>query len=117
MGGVFVSIVASGFAIQALARNNRPPDAEAAAPTMSEVADHNDAGLVELVVDPWAEVYADGKLLAVTPTAQRFRLSRGRHYLRFVHPLLEPVDREVVIERGKLMRVEVQLHERAAAQR
>jgi serine/threonine-protein kinase len=117
MGGVFVSIVASGFAIQALARNNRPPDAEAAAPTMSEVADHDDAGLVELVVDPWAEVYADGKLLAVTPTAQRFRLSRGRHYLRFVHPLLEPVDREVVIERGKLMRVEVQLHERAAAQR
>ncbi|HEX5656348.1 MAG TPA: serine/threonine-protein kinase [Polyangiales bacterium] len=117
MTAVLACIGASGTGIQALARKNQPQDVEAAAPSMSDVADQNDAGLLEVVVDPWAEVYADGKLLAVTPTAQRFKLSRGRHYLRFVHPLLEPAAREVMIERGKVMRVEVQLHDRAAARK
>jgi hypothetical protein len=117
MGAVFACIAGSGIGIQALAHKNLPQDLEATAPTMSEVADQNDAGLLEVVVDPWAEVYADGKLLAVTPTAQRFRLSRGRHYLRFVHPLLEPEAREVMIERGQVLRLDVQLHERPAASR
>jgi hypothetical protein len=113
MGAVFACIVASGSGIQALAHKNQRLEAELPAREL----DQNDAGSLEVVVDPWAEVYADGKLLAVTPTAQRFRLARGRHYLRFVHPLLEPETREVVIARGQVTRLEVQLHERAAARR
>ncbi len=109
MSAVFACIVASGGGIQALAHKAQLRDVEA--PTL--VVDHADTGLLEVVVDPWAEVYADGKLLAVTPTAQRFKLSRGRHFLRFVHPLLEPEAREVIIGRGQVLRVEVQMHERA----
>jgi hypothetical protein len=118
MTALFACILLSGTAIQALARKQRGSE-EVPVP-VSEVEvppTHGDGGMIELVVDPWAEVYADGKLLAVTPTAERFRLSRGRHYLRFVHPLLEPEAREVVIERGVLTRVEVRLRERADVKR
>lgn len=115
MSAVLTCIVASGGAIQALAHRNHPEQAEVPPAKPLEAIDQGEVGLLEVVVDPWAEVYADGKLLAVTPTAERFRLSRGRHYLRFVHPLLEPEAREVVIEADQTMRVEVQLHERTPA--
>jgi hypothetical protein len=66
---------------------------------------------VQLVVEPWAEVYADGRLLAVTPTAERFLLRPGRHFLKFVHPHYQATTREVRIERGQLERIEVRLIE------
>jgi hypothetical protein len=63
------------------------------------------------VVDPWAEVYADGKLIAVTPTAERLRLRPGRHFLKFVHPHYGSTTREITITRGKVEPIEVRLVE------
>ena len=67
------------------------------------------AGFLQVVVDPWAEVFVDGRLLTVTPTAERFMLSPGRHFVKLVHPQYQPVTKEIRIERGKLSRLKVAL--------
>jgi hypothetical protein len=67
------------------------------------------AGFLQVVVDPWAEVYVDGRLLTVTPSAERFMLAPGRHFVKLVHPQFEPVTREVRIERGTPYRLKVAL--------
>jgi hypothetical protein len=67
------------------------------------------AGYVQVVADPWAEVYVDGQLLGVTPLARRLPLAPGRHYLKFVNPHCAIVNREIRVELGKTVRVEVAL--------
>jgi hypothetical protein len=109
MTGVLAGIALSGASIQAFAGAGDRAHQQAAAPV--ELTDSDDYGYVALVVDPWAEVYADGKLLAVTPTAERLRLRPGRHFLKFVHPHYGSTSREVTITRGKLEQVDVRLIE------
>jgi len=72
------------------------------------------AGYIQVVADPWAEVYVDGQLLGVTPLARRMPLSPGRHYLKFVNPHCAIVNREVRVEQGKTERVEVALSPKVA---
>jgi eukaryotic-like serine/threonine-protein kinase len=108
MGGMLAGIVLTGAAIQAFARDG------AAVPsptTMLEAHEVDDYGYLQLVVEPWAEVYADGKLLAVTPTAERLRLRAGRHFLKFVHPHYGATTREITIVQGKVQQVDVRLVE------
>jgi serine/threonine-protein kinase len=112
MTGVLAGIALSGASIQAFAGAGDRAHQQATA-TVVELPDSDDYGYVTLVVDPWAEVYADGKLLAVTPTAERLRLRPGRHFLKFVHPHYGASSREVIITRGKLERVDVRLVDNA----
>lgn len=83
------------------------------APTTSlglgEPVPADDHGFVTVVVDPWAEVYADGKLIAVTPTADRLWLTPGHHVLTFVHPSYAQQAREIEVAAGRSTRIEVQL--------
>jgi hypothetical protein len=51
----------------------------------------------------------DGRLLTTTPTAERFMLSPGVHYVKLVHPHFAPVTREVQIERGQVLPLHVTL--------
>ncbi|MDB4973983.1 MAG: Serine/threonine protein kinase PrkC, regulator of stationary phase [Myxococcaceae bacterium] len=110
MGTVFAGIVLSGAGIQALAHSRDPGHGAVLAPLLS-APDAEDFGYVQVVADPWAEVYADGKLLAVTPTAERLPLRAGRHFLKFVHPHYGSSSREVTVERGEVSRIEVRLPE------
>jgi len=67
------------------------------------------AGYLQVVVDPWAEVYVDGQLLGITPLARRLPVSPGRHFLKFVNPAYAIEDREVRVEKGEVTRLEVEL--------
>jgi PEGA domain len=106
---ILVGITLSGGAIQALAGRFRPrADAEASA-LIALTPDR--AGYLQVVVDPWAEVHLDGRLLTVTPSAERFMLAPGAHFVKFVHPQFQPVTREVQIERGQVFTLRVALSE------
>ena len=106
---ILLGITLSGGAIQALSgrfeqRVDRE-DSELVALTPDQ------AGFLKVVVDPWAEVHVDGRLLTTTPTAERFMLTPGVHYVKLVHPHFAPVTREVQIERGQVLPLRVTLTE------
>jgi len=107
MVAMLVAIGVSGALIQTVGGQlrNKGDDQQNGEPVLSQ--EH--AGFLQLVVDPWAEVFVDGQLLTVTPTAERFTLAPGRHFVKLVHPHYQPVTREVRIERGKLHRLKVTL--------
>lgn len=67
------------------------------------------AGFLRLVVDPWADVYIDGQKVVTTPTAFPIALPPGVHYLKFVNPYYQELQREVTIETGATELVEVEL--------
>jgi hypothetical protein len=107
MATTLLGIGISGGAIQALAGRFRARADGDTSEVLSLTPDR--AGFLQLVVDPWAEVYVDGRLLTVTPTAERFMLAPGVHYVKLVHPQYQPLTREVQIERGKLAQLRVTL--------
>jgi hypothetical protein len=53
------------------------------------------AGMLNLVVVPWAEVLLDGNLIGVTPLSGPIRLAQGRHELELRNPYF-PVLRKTV---------------------
>ena len=107
MSAMLVGITVTGGVIQSLggAARARHDEQESMAGVLTPAR----AGFLQLVVDPWAEVHVDGQLLTVTPTAERFMLSPGRHFVRLSHPQFQTVTREVEIERGKIERLKVTL--------
>ena len=112
MGGLCAGVVLSAASIQVYAHSADPEHGAGLAPLLS-TPETDDYGYLQLVVDPWAAVYADGKLIAVTPTAEQLRLRTGHHFLKFVHPHYGQSTREVVVERGRVQRVQVSLVEAA----
>jgi serine/threonine-protein kinase len=63
------------------------------------------AGHVEFVVEPWADVYVDGELVATTPTAQRVALTPGRHYVKYKNPFFVEETQEVVVRPGQTLQL------------
>jgi hypothetical protein len=68
-----------------------------------------------VVAEPWAEVYIDGKLFAVTAPrlGAHHAAARAVHFLKLVNPHFEPASRELRITQGETMHVEVKLIEKA----
>ncbi|MCS6799788.1 MAG: protein kinase [Myxococcota bacterium] len=104
----FVVLLVAGGAIQVRAgRIAGDPEQFAAEGGLPVVP--ADAGYVEVVADPWAEVWIDGQKVAVTPTAQRIALTPGRHFLRLRNPHFREHERQVIVRSGRVERVEVAL--------
>ena len=114
MSGVLVGMLISLAAIQLLARSSTPSHA---AEPLAEARGSQKVGYVRVVVEPWAEVHVDGRLRVITPTAERMELTPGRHFFKFVNPHYEPATREIAVEEGKLVHIDVRLAERPKAAR
>jgi tRNA A-37 threonylcarbamoyl transferase component Bud32 len=110
---MFLLMLVTGGAIQA--RAGRFDDREAAfgAPVDAPIVPKN-AGYLELVVDPWAEVYIDGELVATTPTAQRIALRPGKHYVKYKNPYYRDMTQEITVRPGEVQRVAAVLEPKAA---
>jgi serine/threonine-protein kinase len=67
------------------------------------------AGHLQVVADPWAEVWIDGELVAVTPTAERIALSAGKHYVKYKNPYFKTQTLEIIVRPGQLHRLEAVL--------
>jgi eukaryotic-like serine/threonine-protein kinase len=109
MAAVLGAMAFSLGLVQLLARGSPTRAAEA---TVLEAPESGRVGFAHVVVEPWAEVHVDGKLRAVTPTAQRIELAPGRHFFKFVNPHFESATREIAVEEGKVVHIEVRLAER-----
>ena len=68
------------------------------------------AGFVRVLVDPWAEVYVDGKLAGTTPLPRPLALAEGRHRIEMKNPhFAAPEWREVEVQRGVTQTLKVAL--------
>jgi serine/threonine-protein kinase len=67
------------------------------------------AGFLHVVVEPWADVFVDGELLATTPIASRIPLSPGKHYVKLVNPFFQEESHEIVIRSGVTQSLDAKL--------
>ena len=70
------------------------------------------AGFLRVVVEPWADVFVDGELVATTPTAARIPLSPGKHYVKLVNPFFQEDSHAVVVVSGHTQVLEAKLKPR-----
>jgi hypothetical protein len=110
MGGLLVCVVGSGAVIQKVA--GRFDEKEHHPPAPGEVMVPEQAGYLHVVVDPWAEVHVDGKLMAITPIAEPIMLAPGRHYVKLQNPHFGPYGQEIRIAQGETLRFEAKLEGR-----
>jgi serine/threonine-protein kinase len=113
MSGLGLSVVLSGGVIQTVS-GRFETDETARSVRAGEPLTPENAGFLKVIVTPWAEVYVDGKLLAVTPAAQPIMVAPGRHYVKLVNPHLSIVSREVRIDQGQTIVLDEVLPEKSA---
>jgi serine/threonine-protein kinase len=57
-------------------------------------------GFLRVLVEPWAEVWVDGKLVDTTPFAKPLSLPEGKHTLKLHNPFFADETRTVDVKRG-----------------
>jgi hypothetical protein len=66
-------------------------------------------GFLRVVVDPWAEIYVDGKYTDTTPFDKALSIPEGDHKIEFKNPFFNAEKRSVHIKRGVTATVKVEL--------
>lgn len=72
-------------------------------------------GTLKLVVDPWAEVYVNGKYVATTPMARGVSLPPGKYFLQLKNPYYSDGEYEAIIHQNETKVLEVKLKRRDTA--
>jgi hypothetical protein len=62
-----------------------------------------------VVVEPWAEVYVDGKLIDTTPFSKALAIPEGEHKIELKNPFFEKETRKVSIKRNTTSTLKVAL--------
>jgi serine/threonine-protein kinase len=105
---LFVALAVTGGAIQAsTGRFSDRENAFGATNDTSIVPRH--AGYVEFVVEPWADVYIDGELVATTPTSDRIALPPGKHYVKYKNPYFQEQATEIFVRPDSVQRLAARL--------
>jgi serine/threonine-protein kinase len=105
---MFLLMMVTGGAIQARAGRFDDRDAAFGSPVDAPIVPKN-AGYIEVVVDPWADVYVDGELVVTTPSAQRIALRPGKHYVKYKNPYYLDKTQEITVRPGEVQRLSVVL--------
>ena len=99
LAAVFVHVAPIG------ARPNAPA-ITAPAPAPREI------GFLKVIVDPWAEVWIDGRHLDTTPFAKPLALPAGTHELALRNPSYVPIARTITVEKGRTQTLRLALDRR-----
>jgi len=67
------------------------------------------SGRLKISVQPWADVYIDGKFYETTPIAEPIQLAAGKHTLKLINPSFVPYEEVIVIEVNKTLRKTIKL--------
>jgi serine/threonine-protein kinase len=113
---LLLALMATGGAIQASSGRFSEKGSPFGTPSDSAVVPRN-AGFIEIVADPWADVYVDGELVATTPTSQRIALPPGRHFVKYKNPYFQDHSTEIYVRPGQVQKVEAQLVRKGARRR
>jgi serine/threonine-protein kinase len=85
-----------------IARSPPPVQAQTATSTGPMVApEPKERVALRVIVDPWAEVWIDGKLVETTPFATPIETEVGSHRLELRNPYFKTVERPLVFEEGE----------------
>lgn len=93
-GGLVIHRMAHQDPLRVDVRQNLPPSAH---------------GALRVVVEPWAYVYVDGKLMETTPFANPLLLTPGVHHVRLEHPSAAPERREIRLAAGQSLLLDVKM--------
>lgn len=63
-------------------------------------------GIVRLLINPWANVYVDGKKLGVTPPLDNIELKPGEYSLKIENPAFSPVTKKISVKAGATVTVQ-----------
>jgi serine/threonine protein kinase len=66
-------------------------------------------GMLNVVANPWAEIYIDGAYAETTPLSRSFELTPGVHRVMLKNPYVQSAFRKVLIESTQLKKLKVQL--------
>jgi serine/threonine-protein kinase len=66
-------------------------------------------GFLKVVVEPWADVYIDGRYAETTPFSRALSIQEGDHQLVFKNPFFTEEARKVSIKRGTTSTIKVAL--------
>jgi hypothetical protein len=66
-------------------------------------------GFLRVLVEPWAEVWIDGKLAETTPFAKALSLPEGEHEIVLKNPHFAADSRKLSIKRGATETLKVSL--------
>jgi hypothetical protein len=82
-----------------------PPVVQAAAPPPPPPP----PGYLKILVEPWAEVYVDGKYADTTPFSRALSIPEGEHRIELKNPYFARETRKVTIKRGSTATLKVAL--------
>ena len=99
-GALCAAAVASGATIQVSSGRLAEVKAELAGRQDVPVVPQG-AGYIQVVVDPWAEVFVDGEHVLTTPSARRIALGPGKHYVKYKNPYYQDLTEEIVVRPGE----------------
>ncbi len=65
-----------------------------------EAGASTESGFLNVLVDPWADVYVDGQFVDTTPFSRPLRLSEGDHLIELKNPYFQSVARPIKMTSG-----------------
>jgi hypothetical protein len=83
-----------------------PPRMSVAVQPCTPVPGKEELGYLRVVASPWATVAIDGKQVATTPFDQPLPVEPGVHKVKLSNPYFETIEREVKVERDKVVTLE-----------
>jgi eukaryotic-like serine/threonine-protein kinase len=98
LAGVLGGILIGGAVIQWAAGDDAAP---------APLGGPEGTGYLRPLARPWAEVFVDGERVDVTPIGTPIPIGVGRHYVTFRHPQAPDEQREIRVERGQTIVVDV----------
>ncbi len=105
---LFLVLLATGGAIQASTGRFSDRNGSFGEQSDAPLIPHR-AGYLQVVVEPWADVYVDGELVATTPTSSRIPLPPGKHYVKYKNPFFQDQAAEIFVHPGKTVRLSARL--------
>jgi hypothetical protein len=66
-------------------------------------------GFLKVIVDPWAEVYIDGRYADTTPFSRALSIPEGDHRIELKNPFFAKETRKVTIKRGSTAMLRIAL--------
>jgi eukaryotic-like serine/threonine-protein kinase len=104
----FFLVLLCGSSLQVCSGRLSEKKGSETSPREMPVMPHN-AGYLQVVVEPWADLFVDGQMIVTTPSSRPIPLSPGIHYLSFKNPYFVEETAEVTIQTGKTVFLERQL--------
>ncbi len=69
-------------------------------------------GQLKLTVEPWADVYLDGKFYETTPLAGPINLTAGKHVLKLINPTYKTYEETIEIPAADILKKHIELEKK-----